>query len=101
MSWFTNLFKRRGIMGVCRHEATYCLLVYGEHYPARVAVGYRGGAYHAQAQAKIDGKWTWLTSSLGTVYPTKEDSTFKVDLYTSPDAWLFGVQKLLVKEGSG
>ena len=101
MSWLSDIFgifRKRGIMGVCRHDATYCMMVYGEKYPARVAVGWRNGQYHSQAQAKIDGVWTWLTSSLGTVYPTKEDPTFRVDLFATPDAWWAGNKNLLVKE---
>lgn len=47
----------------CRHNAIYCALIVGEHYPTRLAYGRsikEKNKFHVQAQAKINGKWVWL-----------------------------------------
>jgi hypothetical protein len=86
--WLKNLFKSKGILGVCRHEATYCMFVFGEHHQCQVVRGHRGGVLHAQAQALLDGKWTWLSVSNGTVYPTAPDPTFAPKDFFAPWQWM-------------
>ena len=56
--WLTSC--AHSMQAKCRHTAVFAALVYGEQYPVRIAVGPGKSANHAQAQAYIDGEWTWL-----------------------------------------
>lgn len=68
------------LQGVCRHDALYCASVAVEKYPVRVWTGRPG---HAQSQAKIEGKWEWL-SHLGTreCRPGAQDAFKAEHVYT-------------------
>ena len=88
MSWFLNIFKRRGIMGVCRHDATYAISVMGEQHPVRVARGYWGIADHARAQAYLDGAWRWLCVDYPDVITCAGDTGFQPTQYYKPKIWM-------------
>jgi len=81
-----------GISGVCRHEATYAVSVMGEKYPARVAVGYRSGAYHSQAQVAQNNDWRWLCVEYPEVYVCAADATFEPHRYYVP--WVWNIQMI-------
>lgn len=87
------------IMGVCRHEATYAISVFGEKYPVRVAVGDRQGVYHSQAQAWVDNDWRWLSvGSNFVVRISAKDETFTPKLYYVPWVWFAERISVMVQE---
>jgi len=47
---------------VCRHKALYQAISFHEltGAPVRIAVGTSDEGTHAQAQARVNGKWEWL-----------------------------------------
>ena len=77
-----------GIQGVCRHEATYAVAIYGEQYQTRVAVGEVYGVSHAQAQANMNGQWKYLCATGREVDPCEITKGFKVDSYVQGNVWL-------------
>ena len=71
---------------VCRHKAVLAAITAGEYFPVRIASGpnYTGGR-HAQAEAKINGIWEWLSiGSNNLVYVSGQDN-FNPDEYSSVD----------------
>lgn len=87
------------IMGVCRHEATYAISVFGEKYPVRVAVGDRQGVYHSQAQAWVGNDWRWL--SVGSNFVVRicaKDETFTPKYYYVPWVWFAERMSRMVTE---
>lgn len=67
---------------VCRHKAVFCALTWSdlEYVPVRIAVGpstVRDGRSHAQAQARVNGKWQWLVVSGDVIAVGEQDWWFE------------------------
>ena len=73
--WLQGCAHDVSIRPVCRHKATLCAVTMGEKYPVRICSGPVPGSHsrHAQAEAKIDGKWQPLTFSGGVVSVGRKD----------------------------
>jgi hypothetical protein len=76
---------------VCRHTAVMCGLVFAEQYKeVKIAVGkvptlapdaaipYK---YHAQAKAKVNGEWKWVSYDQGNCYISFRDNFVPEDDY--------------------
>lgn len=59
----------------CRHEAILAYLVFQEYYETQICSGPSrfAGFDHAQARAKINGEWMWLTLIDGSIFTTSQD----------------------------
>jgi hypothetical protein len=77
------------LVGVCRHEATYCALVWAEKGPVRLARGYN----HVQAQALIYGKWEWLHMHGERVEVTYQDD-FKPLRFNNLEDYFWYLERL-------
>ena len=56
-----NFFVEDGIRVKCRHTSVLCAYAASEYFINRIAIGKTAlGVRHAQAQALVYGKWTWL-----------------------------------------
>lgn len=77
--------------GVCRHHALFAASVYGEDYPVRISFGPAKNItgkvpwWHAQAKAKIDGKWCWLQTSGDKVWVGDKEQFDDLNTYTLDD----------------
>lgn len=64
-------------LGNCRNRAAYCALEAAEKYETVIATGptkaFPTTISHAQAKAKIDGKWQWLTMMGEYCYVSDQD----------------------------
>ena len=78
------------VSGVCRHNAAYEALTYHDltGCEIRIAVGpwHDGRTTHAQAKALVDGRWQWLESWCGDVFPGHKDPfypkvTYNIDTF--------------------
>ena len=83
------------IDGVCRHQAIFAAIVFGDFYPVRVAVGPGRNAWHAQAEAYIQGEWRWLMKSGNAVQVGKRDVFTPIYHLTLDKAW----EMLISNEG--
>ena len=68
---------------VCRHYALYNASVVGEKYPVRIAMGWKNGNYHAQAQALINGEWEFIKDMVFGIAISTADPDFMVTEYLS------------------
>lgn len=84
------------IKGVCRHDAVYAAIVYGEDHPARIRFGPTKirSVWHAQAQVLIKDRWLWLKAQNGTVWISEQDDFDPLNTYTVKDF----IQFLKLKE---
>ena len=81
---FTSCATNHTFKPVCRHYALLQAQVVGEYYPVRIIVGEtKDGGLHAQAQAKIAGKWQWLNSDRAWVYVGNTNRLVKIIRYFS------------------
>lgn len=65
-----------GIKPTCKQDALYAAMTYQPTHYVRIAYGPiwdDPGASHMQAQALIDGAWTWLCLYNGYVTPCAQD----------------------------
>jgi len=64
-------------LGNCRNRAIYCAMEARENYETKVASGPVPGYHginHAQAKAKINGEWQWLTMMGANCYAAQKDN---------------------------
>uniref|UniRef100_A0A6M3JX16 Uncharacterized protein n=1 Tax=viral metagenome TaxID=1070528 RepID=A0A6M3JX16_9ZZZZ len=66
---------------MCRHYALYNASVVCEKYPVRIALGFRHGNYHAQAQALVDDEWEFIRDTAFGINVSKKDAEFTVTEY--------------------
>lgn len=96
---------------VCRHEALYAAVSWGDlrNEPVRIAIGPTNKRingtdefwWHAQAQAKVNGKWEWLEMNCSNVVVGSRDD-FMVKKYMSAmefSVWLIRGNPNLFKGG--
>lgn len=76
------------MQSVCRHQAVYAALVYGEHYQTKIDFGPTQRdpyIWHAQAKAFINGEWVYLTVSNGHIWRSKQDKFISINSYQVND----------------
>ncbi len=73
------------VQPVCRHDAIYQAMTFSDltGCPVRIAVGYstRLNKVHAQAQAFLGGKWTWLRQTAPVSVEAGSQDSFEPKTY--------------------
>jgi len=90
---FMMLFSgcaNQSIRGECRHSAVYAAIVMGEEYPVRIISGpsYKAKAWHAQAEAQIEGEWKALCVAEDYVYVCQRHNWFEPLGYKSVRSYM-------------
>lgn len=75
------------VQPVCRHDAIYQAMTFSDltGCPVRIAIGYstRLNKVHAQAQAFLDGKWTWLRQTAPVSIEAGSQESFEPKTYVT------------------
>ena len=75
------------VQPVCRHDAIYQAMTFSDltGCPVRIAIGYttRSNKVHAQAQAFLDGKWTWLRQTAPVSVEAGSQDSFEPKTYVT------------------